>query len=100
LGTVIDSVNTAGARPFVFDRTWDTLTHPERIYYRSDHYNYARKGIPIVFFTTGLHKQYHEVTDEAPLINYDKMARVASLMYRSGLALGDRPTRPKPTGVQ
>lgn len=100
LGTVIDSVNTAGARPFVFDRTWDTITHPERIYYRSDHFNYARKGIPIVFFTTGLHKQYHQVTDEAALINYDKMARVASLMYRSGLALGDRPTRPKPTGVQ
>jgi len=37
---------------------------------------------------------------QAALINYDKMARVASLMYRSGLALGDRPTRPKPTGVQ
>ena len=100
LGTVIDSVNAAGTRPFVIDRSWDTITHPERIYYRSDHFNYARKGIPIVFFTTGLHKQYHQVTDEAALINYDKMARVASLMYRSGLALGSRPTRPKPTGVQ
>jgi hypothetical protein len=100
LGAVIDSVNAAGARPFIFDRQWDTTTHPERIYYRSDHFNYARKGIPIVFFTTGLHKQYHQVTDEPALINYDKMARIGALMYRSGLALGDRPTRPKPTGVQ
>lgn len=100
LGTVVDSVNAASARPFVFDRQWDTMTHPERIYYRSDHFNYARKGIPIVFFTTGLHKQYHQVTDEAALINYEKMARIGTLMYRSGVALGDRTTRPKPTGVQ
>ncbi|MEP7348205.1 MAG: M28 family peptidase, partial [Gemmatimonadaceae bacterium] len=100
LGAVIDSVNAASPRPFIFDREWDTTTHPERIYYRSDHYNYARKGIPIVFFTTGLHKEYHQVTDEAALINYEKMARIGTLMYRSGLALGDRLTRPKPTGVQ
>ncbi len=100
LGTVIDSVNAAGPRPFTFDREWDTTTHPERIYFRSDHFNYARKGIPIVFFTTGLHKQYHQVSDEAALINYEKMARIGTLMYRSGMALGDRSTRPKPTGVQ
>ena len=87
-------------RPFTFDRQWDTTTHPERIYYRSDHFNYARKGIPIVFFTTGLHPQYHQVSDEPGLINYGKMARIGTLMYRSGLALGDRPTRPRPTGVQ
>ena len=100
LGTVVDSVNAAGATPFIFDREWDTMTHPERIYFRSDHFNYARKGIPIVFFTTGLHKQYHQVSDEAALINYDKMARIGTLMYRTGLAIGDRPTRLKPTGVQ
>jgi hypothetical protein len=100
LGGVVDSVNAAGARPFVFNREWDTTTHPERIYYRSDHYNYARKGIPIVFFTTGLHDQYHKVTDEAALIDYAKMARIGDLMYRTGTALGNRPTRPKPTAVQ
>ena len=100
LGTVIDSVNTAGATRFTFNREWDTTTHPERIYYRSDHFNYARKGIPIVFFTSGLHDQYHKVTDEASLINYEKMARVGDLMYRSGLVLGNRGTRPKPSAVQ
>jgi Zn-dependent M28 family amino/carboxypeptidase len=96
LGTVVDSVNAAGARPFVFNREWDTTTHPERIYYRSDHFNYAKKGIPIVFFTTGLHDQYHKVTDEAALIDYAKMARIGDLMYRTGMALGNRATRPRP----
>lgn len=95
LGTIIDSVNAAGARPFTFDRTWDSPTHPERIYFRSDHYNYARKGIPIVFFTTGLHKEYHQVGDEPRLIDYPKMARVGTLMYHAGLAIANRPGRPK-----
>src|SRR5690606_31004352 len=93
LGAVIDSVNAAAARPFVFNREWDNTTHPERIYYRSDHYNYARKGIPIVFFTTGLHPQYHQVSDEAALIDYEKMARVGTLMYRAGMALGNSASR-------
>jgi hypothetical protein len=100
MGAVVDSVNASAAKPFVFNREWDTTTHPERIYFRSDHFNYARKGIPIVFLTTGLHPQYHQVTDEAALIDYTKMARIGDLMYRTGLALGNRPTRPKPTGVQ
>jgi Zn-dependent M28 family amino/carboxypeptidase len=100
VGSVVDSVNTASPAPFTFNREWDTTTHPERIYFRSDHFNYARKGIPIVFLTTGLHPQYHQVTDEAALIDYTKMARIGDLMYRTGLALGNRPTRPKPTGVQ
>jgi Zn-dependent M28 family amino/carboxypeptidase len=100
LGAVVDSVNATEAKPFVFDREWDTTTHPERIYYRSDHFNYAKKGIPIVFFTTGLHPQYHQVSDEPALINYEKMARVGRLMYDTGVALGNRETRPKPTATQ
>lgn len=100
LGAVIDSVNTGLAHPFTFNREWDTTTHPERIYYRSDHFNYARKGVPIVFFTTGLHAQYHQVSDEAALINYDKMARIGGLMYEAGMVLGNRATRPKPGAVQ
>lgn len=100
LGAVVDSVNATESKPFVFDREWDTTTHPERIYYRSDHYNYAKKGIPIVFFTTGLHPQYHQVSDEPSLINYEKMARVGRLMYDVGRALGDRASRPKPSTTQ
>jgi Zn-dependent M28 family amino/carboxypeptidase len=95
LGQVLDSVNVLQSRPFALNREWDTTEHPERIYYRSDHFNYASKGIPIVFLTTGLHPQYHQVTDEPQLIDYAKLARVATLMRDVGVALAQRTTRPK-----
>jgi len=95
LGTVIDSVNGARTRPFAINREWDSPTHPEQIYFRSDHYNYARKGVPIVFLTTGLHEDYHRVSDEVSKIDFDKLARVGSLMYDAGRVLADRPTRPR-----
>jgi Zn-dependent M28 family amino/carboxypeptidase len=95
LGEVLDSVNALQPKPFTFNREWDTTEHPERIYYRSDHFNYASKGIPIVFLTTGLHAQYHQATDEPQLIDYEKLARVTSLMQELGKALANRDTRPK-----
>jgi len=95
LGRVVDSVNAARARPFLVNREWDSPTHPEQIYYRSDHFNYARRGVPIVFLTTGLHADYHRVTDEVGKIDFEKLARVATLMHDVGRALADRPTRPR-----
>jgi hypothetical protein len=100
LGAVLDTVNAREAKPFVFNREWDTTTHPERIYYRSDHYNYAAKGIPIVFLTTGLHPQYHQVTDEPQLIDYAKLSRVGMLMYDVGIELAKRQARPKTMPIQ
>ena len=67
----------------------------ERIYFRSDHYNYARKGIPIVFFTTGLHPEYHKVSDSADKIDYDKLARVSRLLLHVGVAVANREKRPR-----
>jgi hypothetical protein len=95
LGLVVDSVNAALAHPFLFNREWDSPTHPEQIYYRSDHYNYARKGVPIVFFTTGLHADYHRVTDEVGKIDFVKLAHVDLLLFDLGEALADRSTRPR-----
>ena len=95
LGGIVDSANATLGRPFTFDRTWDSPSHPERIYFRSDHFNYARKGIPIVFFTSGLHPQYHKPSDEPQLIDYEKMARVGQLMYRTGWIVANRATRPR-----
>ena len=54
--------------------------HPQNIYCRSDHYEYARYGIPIVFFTTGGHADYHQVTDEPQYIDYAHMAQVDSFI--------------------
>lgn len=95
LGQVVDSVNALQATPFTFNREWDSPTHPERIYFRSDHYSYAKKGIPIVFLTTGLHEDYHKVSDEPSKIAYAKLARVAGLMHDIAVALGNRRTRPR-----
>jgi peptidase M28-like protein len=95
LGQLVDSVNARQATPFAFNREWDSPTHPERIYFRSDHYNYAKKGIPIVFLTTGLHEDYHKVTDEPSKIDYPKLARVATLMHDVVVAVANRRTRPR-----
>ena len=95
LGAVVDSVNAALPRPFAVNREWDSPEHPERIYFRSDHFNYARRGIPIVFFTTGLHEDYHKVSDEVSKIDFDKLTRVAELMLRTGIAIADRESRPR-----
>jgi hypothetical protein len=95
LGAILDTVNARQLRPMQFDREWDSPNHPERIFFRSDHYNYARKGIPILFFTTGLHEDYHKVSDEPQKIDYDKMARVGALLLELGTTLGNREARPR-----
>ena len=80
LGDLIERVNTDTKHGLVFDYSFDANGHPENIYCRSDHYAYARYGIPIVFFTTGVHSDYHQVTDEPEYIDYDHMARIASFI--------------------
>jgi hypothetical protein len=77
LGDLAESVNTGEKHPFKFDYAMDANGHPSNIYCRSEHYEYARYGIPIIFFTTGGHADYHQVTDEPQYIDYDRMARVA-----------------------
>src|SRR5439155_17137630 len=71
----------ARKQPFTFDYQFDAAGHPEQYYCRSDHYMYARYGIPIAFFTTGSHRDYHQVTDEPEYIDYDKLAHVAQFVY-------------------
>jgi hypothetical protein len=95
LGAIVDSVNAALTRPFKINREWDSPDHPERIYFRSDHYSYAKRGIPIVFFTTGLHEDYHKVSDEVSKIDFEKLARVSDLIMRSALAVANRSERPR-----
>jgi hypothetical protein len=94
LGQMVEAANAAQPKPFVLDYSWDAPNHPERIYCRSDHYNYARFGIPVTFFTTGLHPQYHTVEDEVELIDFDKMARVTRLISDVASDLSHRAARP------
>jgi hypothetical protein len=81
LGDMVEAVSKQQPSPFVFDYQFDANGHPENIYCRSDHYNYARLGIPVVFFTTGLHGDYHQVTDEPQYIDYPHMARIGQLVH-------------------
>ena len=95
LGAVFDSVNARQVRPFVIDRAFDNPTHPERYYERSDHINYAKKGVPIIFFSTGFHEDYHKVSDSADKIDYEKMSRIGSLLVEFAATLGNREARPR-----
>ena len=95
LGAIADSVNARQLQPLQFDRTWDDPNHPERIYFRSDHINYANKGIPILFLTTGLHEDYHKVSDEPGKIDYEKMRRITMLLLELGNTLANREGRPR-----
>lgn len=80
LGDLIEKVNTDGKHGLGFDFSEDANGHPTNIYCRSDHYEYARYGIPIAFFTTGGHADYHQVTDEPQEIDYTHMARIDNLI--------------------
>ena len=76
--------NGALAKPLKLDYEMNDPTDLEQVYYRSDHYSYAAKGIPIVFLTTGLHQDYHANTDSVEKINFEKMARIGQYAYEIG----------------
>jgi len=95
LGDLIEALNSKRSRPFKFDYQYDANGHSERIYCRSDHYNYARYGIPITFFTTGQEPDYHQVTDEPQYIDYDHMMRVDSFVRDIAVAVANLDHRPK-----
>jgi hypothetical protein len=63
---------------------------PERIYYRSDHYNFARKGVPIIFYFDGIHADYHRPTDTPDKINYDIMEKRARLVFYTAWDMANR----------
>ena len=105
LGDLIERVNRTSGTNFTFDYSQDANGHPQNIYCRSDHYSYARYGIPVVFVTTGGHADYHQVTDEPQYIDYARMAKVGTLIHDTALAianLGHRivvdQTKPDPHG--
>ncbi len=73
----------------------DDIWPQERFYFRSDHYHFARKGVPILFFFNGVHPQYHQPSDEVSLIDTSKLARVAALGFYLGNEIANTPARPQ-----
>ena len=101
LGDLVEKVNTAKSHKMALDYSLDADGHPQNIYCRSDHERYARYGIPVVFFTTGGHSEYHQLTDEPQYLNYPHMQRVANFVKdvaieTANLDIRPRLDRPKP----
>lgn len=82
----------------VADDQWPT----ERIFFRSDHFNFAKKEVPAIFFFTGLHPDYHKPSDEIERIDADKAARIARLIFYTANAIANDPQRPQwvPAGLE
>jgi hypothetical protein len=89
LHNLIVETNGTMVKPLQLDYEMNDPNDPESVYTRSDHYSYAAKGIPIAFFTTGLHPDYHRVTDTADKILYPKMARISQLVYETGFSIAN-----------
>lgn len=86
--------NASLPSPLKLDFSMNDPTELEQIYYRSDHYSYAAKGIPIVFVFTGLHADYHANTDSADKINYEKMSRIGQFVHEIGMRVGNSTEAP------
>jgi hypothetical protein len=93
LQKIVEQVNTTSARPFTL-----VESDPNGLFCRSDHWSYARFGIPIAFFTTGLHADYHQPTDEAQYIDYAKLEHVTRFVSDITTSLASSSERFDPAG--
>jgi Zn-dependent M28 family amino/carboxypeptidase len=94
LGELTETVNKQYLN-LTYDYRYDDPNDRNRFFFRSDHYNYARKGIPIVFFFDGVHEDYHRPGDEVQKIDFEKMEKVTRTVYQMLWEIANRPTRPK-----
>lgn len=92
LGALSEKVNQSYLK-LQFNYKYDDPNDTERFFFRSDHYNYAKKGIPIIFYFDGVHADYHRQSDHPDKIDYDKMEKVTRTVFASlwKLASGPRP---------
>ncbi|MBW7887501.1 MAG: M28 family peptidase [Bacteroidetes bacterium] len=77
-----------------FNYKFDDPNDSQRLFYRSDHYNYAKKGIPIIFYFDGLHEDYHRPSDEVEKIDFNKLCKVTRTVFVTGWNLANMPKKP------
>jgi hypothetical protein len=100
LGETVAAVNKKMPKPLDFDYKYDTTitwSGYNNIYGRSDHYMYAQQGVPIAFFFTGLHGDYHQRSDEAEYIDYPHYAKITNYIKDLTIEVGNGP-RPRMNG--
>ena len=78
-----------------FDYKFNDENHPDRLYYRSDHWNFAKNGIPVIFYFDGIHEDYHRVSDEVSKIDFDLLALRTRCIFFTAWELSNRPERLK-----
>ena len=96
LSTELHDINEAANENFtnlVLDYTYNDDNDPNRYYYRSDHYNFAEKGIPAIFYFNGTHDDYHRTTDTIEKINFEKMEIIGKLVFSTVWELANRDKR-------
>ena len=93
LGTVSESINKSFLN-LNYNYKYDDPKDPNRFFFRSDHFNYAAKGIPIIFWFDGVHQDYHQVGDSPDKIDYAKMEKVTRTIFLTLWELADAKARP------
>ncbi|PHN05631.1 peptidase M28 [Flavilitoribacter nigricans DSM 23189 = NBRC 102662] len=98
LSTELHQINEdANARytQLELDYTYNAEDDPNRYYYRSDHYNFAERGIPAIFYFNGTHEDYHRTSDTVDKINFEKMEKIGRLVFYTSWELANRDDRIK-----
>lgn len=96
LSTELHDINEAANAEYTqldLDYTYNAKNDPNRFYYRSDHYNFAKKGIPSIFYFSGTHKDYHQPSDTVDKIQFDKMEKIGRLVFYTTWELANREDR-------
>lgn len=88
LNTISQQTN-AEFQKLTLDNYYNLPSNPDRIYYRSDHWNYAKHGIPVIFYFDGIHADYHRPTDTVDKIDFTKLTKVAQLVFETGWRLAN-----------
>lgn len=78
---------------FKLDYTFNDPKDPNRFYYRSDHYNFAKMGVPVIFYFTGVHEDYHRPGDDVEKILFDKQSEIVKLVFHTAWELVNRDER-------
>ncbi len=73
----------------------DDIWPDQNFYFRSDHFNFAKRGIPVLFFFNGTHDNYHRPSDQVELIDAEKESRIVKLMFYLGLEIANKDARPQ-----
>ena len=92
LHTISENANKTYSK-LEMDYTYNDVNDKNRFYYRSDHYNFAKNGIPVIFYFNGVHADYHRETDEVEKINFDKMEKITRLVFFTAWELANRKER-------